>query len=518
MLDPGYTPRARDLDALIDLLGDDARVKAAERAIGRLGLGAVEGLRRRFEASTPPLRARVLRALGSFPDDPGVRTLLVAALGDPDPKTRRNAAMELGHVKDPLAEQALLAAWESDPRPEMRRTIAASLGKVGGPRSAPLLEEAGRSDDAELARIAGKASMMVGRTATRSERGRVDDTRAPATPVEVVILCRDGLEELLAQELLDVPEVGDVHVTAPGHVRARLTGSLRSLFAARTMLSFAFPLATEWTADGESLEEVVARAVTTEAARAVFSTFTEGPVRYRLAWQDGGHRRAVTWSAAQAIGKRAPALVNDPTASLWEVVVAENRRFVDVSLAPRGLSDPRFGWRLGDVPAASHPTIAAALARVAGVRDGDVVWDPFVGSGSELVERARLGSYRSLHGSDVEPRALEVARRNLDAAGLKATLESGDALSLRPAGVTLILTNPPMGRRASRARGLSDALDRFVAHAATVLPVGGRLVWITPWAARGRAAAERAGLSLEWARNVDMGGFDAEMQRFVRAR
>jgi 23S rRNA G2445 N2-methylase RlmL len=241
-------------------------------------------------------------------------------------------------------------------------------------------------------------------------------------------------------------------------------------------------------------------------------------VRYRLAWQDGGHRRAVTWSAAQAIGKRAPALVNDPTASLWEVVVAENRRFVDVSLAPRGLSDPRFGWRLGDVPAASHPTIAAALARVAGVRDGDVVWDPFVGSGSELVERARLGSYRSLHGSDVEPRALEVARRNLDAAGLKATLESGDALSLRPAGVTLILTNPPMGRRASRARGLSDALDRFVAHAATVLPVGGRLVWITPWAARGRAAAERAGLSLEWARNVDMGGFDAEMQRFVRAR
>jgi 23S rRNA G2445 N2-methylase RlmL len=384
-----------------------------------------------------------------------------------------------------------------------------------------LLEEASRSDDAELARIAGKASMMVGRTATRASRGQVDDARAPDSPIEIVVLAREGLEELLSQELLDVATLQDVHVTAPGQVRARLSGPLRSLFAARTMLSFAFPLATEWRTDGATLEEVVARAVTSQAARTILDTFTQGPVRYRLAWEEGGHRRATTWRAAQAIAARPGGehLVNDPTASLWEVVVAENRRFVDVSLAPRGISDPRFSWRKGDVPAASHPTIAAALARVAGARDKDVVWDPFVGSGSELVERARLGAYRSLHGSDVEPRALAVARENLDAAGLAAaTLEQGDALTLHPRGVTLVITNPPMGRRASRAHGLADALDRFVEHAAHVLSAGGRLAWITPWPARARAAAERSGLLLEWARRVDMGGFDAEMQRWVRRR
>ena len=522
MRDPGYTPRARDLDALVDLLADpdEAVAKAAERSIGRLDPRAVEGLRLRFEGAAPPLRARLLRAVGRFPEDPGARALLLEALGDGDPKTRRNAAMALGHVKDEVAETALLAAWQRDPRPEMRRTVAASLGKVGGLRSASLLEQASRSsDDPELARIAAKASMMVGRTATRVDRGRVDDARAPSHPVEVMLLSREGLEELLSQELLDVPALQGVHVTAPGRVRGRLSGPLRSLFAARTMLSFAFPLATEWTPDGTTLEEVVARAVTGDAARAIFTTFTEGPVRYRLAWREGGHRRAATWGAAQAIARRAPELVNDPTASLWEVVVAENRRFVDVSLAPRGLTDPRFTWRKGDVPAASHPTIAAALARVAGARDADVVWDPFVGSGSELVERARLGPYRSLHGSDVEPRALPVARANLDAAGLpSATLEEGDALALHPPGVTLVITNPPMGRRASRAPGLADALDRFVAHVAQVLSPGGRLVWVTPWAARARAAAERSGLALEWARGIDMGGFDAEMQRWVRVR
>jgi hypothetical protein len=73
-----------------------------------------------------------------------------------------------------------------------------------------------------------------------------------------------------------------------------------------------------------------------------------------------------------------------------------------------------------------------------------------------------------------------------------------------------------MGRRASRAPGLADTLDQFVAHAAAVLVAGGRLVWVAPWPARARAAAARAGLVLDRALVVDMGGFDAEMQRWTK--
>ncbi|MGH7269165.1 MAG: TRM11 family SAM-dependent methyltransferase, partial [Polyangiaceae bacterium] len=165
---------------------------------------------------------------------------------------------------------------------------------------------------------------------------------------------------------------------------------------------------------------------------------------------------------------------------------------------------------------ASHPTVAAALARVGGVRADDVVWDPFVGSGAELVERARLGAYHALHGSDIDPEALAVARANLDAAGTTASLEVMDALGTAPHGVTLILTNPPMGRRSSRVAGIDEMLDRFIAHAAASLSPGGRLVWLAPWQKRSRDAGLLAGLKLDWARMVDMGGFDAEMQRWLR--
>ncbi len=514
--DPGFTPSVRDVSALVDLLGDEDLAKDAERAIARVGAAAMPVLRERFASATGPLRARALRVIGRFAEDATARAVLLAALDDADPKTRRNAVIALGHTRADGIEEALLRVWDRDPRVEMRRSVAASLGKVGTGRSLALLRAASGADDRELSRIAERSTLMIERTESRAQRGRIDAGRAPSGPVAIDVLARRGLEEMLAEELGVVPAVTDVGVAGPAIVRARLIGPMSALFAARTMLSFRFPLPTEGLQGDESPEEAIARALAGVHAERIFSTWTSGAVRYRIAWAEGGHRRAASWQTARAVSRRTPALVNDPTASLWEVGVATGPRSIDVALLPRGLDDPRFAWRRRDVPAASHPTIAAALARVAGVRNDDVVWDPFVGSGAELVERALLGPYASLAGSDTDASALAAARENLGAAGFPARLDQTDALAHSPRGVTLIVTNPPMGRRASRGPDLMDTLDRFVAHASSVLVPGGRLVWISPSPRRTRAAAARAGLTLDWARTVDMGGFEGEMQRWLR--
>jgi 23S rRNA G2445 N2-methylase RlmL len=514
--DPGFTPSARDLGGLVDLLLDDDLVKHVERALARLGAPAVGVLRARYEGGAASLRARVVRATSRLGSEEGARAFLLVALTDADPKTRRNAAIALGHAGGEGVEAALLEAWERDPRPEMRRSIAASLGKVGASGSLALLREAAHAEDGELVRIAERAAMMIARTASRADRGRLDPTRAPDGPVAVEVLARRGLERLLAEELEAAPGVSGIGVSGPGRVQARLEGPMGALFAARTMIAFRFPLPTEWTRAGESPLEALARVAAGPEAARIFAAFTQGPVRYRLAWAGGGHKRAAAWDAARAIAARAPELVNDPTASLWELHVAVDERFVDAALEPRALDDPRFAWRRRDVPAASHPTIAAALVRVAGVVADDVVWDPFVGAGGELVERGLAGPYRSLLGGDVDGRAVDAARENLRAAGVSASIEQADGLGHAPPGVTLVITNPPMGRRAVRTGGIAEMLDRFVSHAASALVPRGRLVWIAPFPARARAVAERAGLRLDWAETIDMGGFDAEMQRWVK--
>jgi 23S rRNA G2445 N2-methylase RlmL len=269
---------------------------------------------------------------------------------------------------------------------------------------------------------------------------------------------------------------------------------------------------------GSSPATRIAGALARPATVAALQAWTQGPVRLRLDFQEAGHQRALAWAIAEELSQRAPSLVNDPRSPTFTVLArADADADGELVLVPRLEPDPRFSFRKRDVPAASHPTIAAALARIAGASADDVVWDPFVGSGLELVERARLGPYACLIGTDIDPRALTAARENLNGASVsRVELVRADALTFMPRGVTLILTNPPMGRRVARDGTIAELLDNFVLHAASVLPRGGRMVWLSPLDRRTESAARRAGFSVASGPEVDLGGFSARVQVFSR--
>ncbi|HVJ88448.1 MAG TPA: hypothetical protein VM580_01515, partial [Labilithrix sp.] len=89
------------------------------------------------------------------------------------------------------------------------------------------------------------------------------------------------------------------------------------------------------------------------------------------------------------------------------------------------------------------------------------------------------------------------------------------ACTFAPEGVTLIVTNPPMGRRVHRGTH-GDLLERFVSHAASVLTPGGALVWLVPEPGRIHERAAAAGLDLTRAFTVDMGGFSAELGVYLK--
>ncbi|MBC7173589.1 MAG: methyltransferase, partial [Polyangiaceae bacterium] len=139
-------------------------------------------------------------------------------------------------------------------------------------------------------------------------------------------------------------------------------------------------------------------------------------------------------------------------------------------------------------------------------------------AGAELVERALLGSYRQLFGTDLDTTALEGARLNLDAAGVdRAKLIRADACTFQPEErPTLILTNPPMGRRVLDRTKTGPLYEAFLAHAAKLLRPGGRLAWISPRPQATARIAARVGLRATARRSVDMGGFNAELQVFVK--
>ncbi len=523
--DPGFTPRRRDLSALVELLGvaEARQVRLVEAAILRIGPVVGEAVEQAFVVAKPPLRGRLMRILGRWAlTCPEFVDGILRALGDADAKTQRNAIIAAGKLDDSRVAGRLLELARVEDRLPHLRSLTDALGKVGGVQGLEWLRGLDDRGDPELVRLRTKALLIAERTLARAlgSGGQVDLRAQVETPIAVEFRCRAGLEDLLVDEIVALGVLKHPTVVAQGVVGGRFTGPLAELFKIRLALEVSFPLAGSGALHSPS-EEV--RAVIDRLADPALlerlRSWTRGAIRYRLDLA-GGHRRAEVWRIAEQLRRVAPELVNDPTASTWEIRTRRVDRELVISLVPRAVEDPRFAYRCGDVPAASHPTIAAALARmVTGTGTGEqaVIWDPFVGSGLELCERGLLAPYGRLWGSDIDPRALEIASANLKSAGLDRTeLLLGDACELSIAGgVSAIITNPPLGRRVHRGVAQS-LLCAALPNLARNLRVGGCLVWITPEPRRTAPVAEGVGLRLERWQRIDLGGFAATVERWRR--
>jgi hypothetical protein len=494
---PSFTPSVRDVPAIVELLvaGNDH----AAAALARLGEPAARAIDARMDTADEAGRARLVGALGRLGDASAV----LARLHDGSPRVRRAAALAAGKLGGEEARAALLARWDAQGvTPDERRALAEALGKVGGEPALARLRALDPGGDAELARRRDRALLMAERDAGRDASSEVASDVAPPAPVTVRLYTKPGLGVVLAEEAAQrgLPPLASSDVS----IDVRLDRPWSALYASRLWASAGIRVALSSQDPG-----AIAHALVAPAVRALLAAWTRGPIRWRLGFSSG-HRRAVVWSVARAVADAAPELVNDPQQTTWDVLVAGDA----LELSPRRIADPRFAWRVADIPAASQPSVAAALAFIAGAKDGDRVWDPFVGAGGELIERARLGAFGTLAGSDLADPALAAARANLAAAGLTATLALADARTHSPGAVDLVITNPPLGSRVAvdAARLLADTL----ANIARQLAPGGRLVWITPAPGKTGPVAERLGLRRTRALPIDLGGVRGQLERWDR--
>jgi tRNA (guanine6-N2)-methyltransferase len=101
----------------------------------------------------------------------------------------------------------------------------------------------------------------------------------------------------------------------------------------------------------------------------------------------------------------------------------------------------RRAYRVASRPGALHPPLARALALLAGLRPGLTLADPFCGTGTIPIEAKLACPDLHASGSDLDPEAVEAARRNAEAAGVDLELAVRDASDLRVAD--RVATNPP---------------------------------------------------------------------------
>jgi tRNA (guanine6-N2)-methyltransferase len=140
------------------------------------------------------------------------------------------------------------------------------------------------------------------------------------------------------------------------------------------------------------------------------------------------------------------------TALSWRVHVRDDEAILGVRLAARPLHRRAAQW--ATVPGSLHPPVAAALVLLAGVVPGQLLGDPFCGSGTILAEYLHLAPAGRAAGVDASADAVVAAHANLVAArcGDRALVARGDAAAapLRPGGLDVVVTNPPWGRALAR--------------------------------------------------------------------
>lgn len=137
-------------------------------------------------------------------------------------------------------------------------------------------------------------------------------------------------------------------------------------------------------------------------------------------------------------------------------------------------------YRVCELQSSINPAIAYAMNQLACLDDKDRVLDPTTGSATILIERQLLKPAICV-GVDIDPRALECAKRNSEAANVEITLKHGDIKTLKfPEGYfTKIIANLPYGiHTGSREKNIE--LYRFLADKSIHwLRVGGRAVFLT---------------------------------------
>ncbi len=452
------------------------------------------------------------------------RQWLTTLLQDPEEKIRRyamNALPKLGGSEE--SEKAVLQLLDQPTNKREVKNLSRTLDKIGGEATLEKLEALHDNTDtlhqteqkikAQLARKEQPASIRL--------KAKIKETKK----LRIHLRTRRGMEGFVRDELNAHPKLSKrfkIVRTSPACVALSASGAftLAELYQLRTLGSVNFVLGVV-AKDEAKHTQAVASIIASSLTQRLCKILTEGQARYRLQFM----RSKVPPRKVQAIANEAfalcPDLLNDPRQSPWAIEVYPEKVGQSVELRPRILPDPRFAYRVDDVPASTHPPLAAAMARMAGVEDEEVVWDPFCGSGLELIERGLLDKVQSIIASDIDINATEIAAANFAAAGEiseSISIHCGDfkeyrkVTQIEPKSLSLILANPPLGRRV-RIDDLKALISEFFEIAAITLRPGGRLVFINPL----KLDSPDARLKLSERHLVDLGGFDCRVEKWIKS-
>jgi len=200
----------------------------------------------------------------------------------------------------------------------------------------------------------------------------------------------------------------------------------------------------------------------------------------------------------------------------WQVNIT---RRDDLLLAQVGaLYHSRRFPAMRHVPASTNPIVAALLLQLLKPKSGDVVYDPFCGSGTLLAEAAAYNDDLVLLGSDLSQPGLAVASSNQRhfSQGLLICADAAE-LPVMANSVGRVVANIPFGKRVGSHADNVTLYPAFLGELTRVLRPDGRAVLLTEDKSLFRRSAQEA-RGVRLLREVRLASGGAHPSAFVLER
>ncbi len=144
-------------------------------------------------------------------------------------------------------------------------------------------------------------------------------------------------------------------------------------------------------------------------------------------------------------------------------------------------------------PGSMMPKLCRAFINLSRAKIGEVMLDPFCGTGGFLLEAWAMGI--RAYGCDISKTMVEGARLNLRHYGYPGDVVLADAMRIPFRGAYAIATDPPYGRSTiTGGRCVKDLLEAFLHSAAEILRPHGYVAYASPIEFFDEDLACRAGL------------------------
>lgn len=414
--------------------------------------------------------------------------LFVPFLQDEDPKVRKNAASLLGELKEEATADALYTAYMKEETLFIRATLLQALGKVNAypylsqlqDRYEELCVKKPMENEKKHFQEELRALEKILRKEGLEEKHTFTGWKEKVT---VVLTTNPLYRELTARELQNKHLAYRIALNSLG-VTA-LVDDLYEVAKIRTFREMLFPIKLGQTIKITDNPEVLGNALANANLVPFLEKMHKGnaPFYFRMELRNKMNleeRSKYTKKAAAAIEEVSERkLINSTDEYEVELrILADRDGVLRAFLKMNTIEMERFSYRKESIAASIHPSQAAMMLKLAEpyMKERAQILDPCCGVGTMLVERHKLLPVREIYGIDIFGDAIEKAKINCEAAGMRVNFIHRDYLDFKHGYLfDEIIANMPL--RGKKTKEEQDAFyNAFFAKSEELLVQGGKLI------------------------------------------